>query len=47
MSQHELNPRQHDHVFGRDQERAGEKRTLMVAIRTAIMVFVEVTAGLS
>lgn len=46
MNNHELNPWQHDHVFGQDQERAGEKRTLMVVILTAIMMVVEITAGL-
>ncbi len=46
MSKHQLSPWQHDHVFGQDQERAGEKRTLMVVILTAIMMVIEVAAGL-
>ena len=27
--------RQHDHVFGQDQEKAGEKRTLLIVVVTA------------
>lgn len=40
------NPWQHDHVFGQDQVKAGEKRTLIVVILTAIMMVVEIAAGL-
>ena len=36
----------HDHVFGQDQQRAGEKRTLLIAVVTAVMMVVEITAGL-
>lgn len=43
---HELNPWQHDHVFDQDRERAGEKRTLIVVTLTAIMMVVEIVAGL-
>jgi Co/Zn/Cd efflux system component len=46
MNKYESNPWQHDHVFGQDQERAGEKRTLMVVILTAVMMVVEIAAGL-
>ena len=37
---------QHDHVFAQDQERAGEKRTLIVVLITAMMMVVEIAAGL-
>jgi cation diffusion facilitator family transporter len=36
----------HDHVFGQDQRRAGEKRTLLIVVLTAIMMVVEIAAGL-
>ena len=35
----------HQHVFGQDQQRAGEKRTLLVVIITAVMMVVEIAAG--
>jgi len=37
---------QHDHIFNQDQQRAGEKRTLLIVVITAIMMVVEITAGL-
>jgi len=37
---------QHDHVFAQDRERAGEKRTLVVVLITALMMVVEIAAGL-
>jgi len=46
MNKPELNPWQHDHVFGQDRERAGEKRTLVVVMLTAVMMVVEISAGL-
>lgn len=46
MTEIDSNPWQHDHVFGQDQERAGEKRTLMVVVLTAVMMVVEIAAGL-
>ena len=36
---------QHDHIFGQDQQRVGEKRTLIVIAITATMMVVEITAG--
>jgi cation diffusion facilitator family transporter len=36
---------EHDHVFGQDERRAGERRTLLVVILTAVMMVVEVAAG--
>lgn len=35
----------HSHVFGQDRLRAGEKRTLLVVMITAVMMFVEIAAG--
>lgn len=37
---------QHDHVFNHDQKKAGEGRTLAVVVLTAVMMAVEITAGL-
>jgi len=36
----------HDHVFDQDQKRAGEKRTLLIVLLTAVMMVVEIAAGL-
>ena len=38
---------QHDHVFGQDQQRAGERRTLFVVALTAVMMVVEIVAGIA
>ena len=38
---------QHDHVFGQDRVRPGERRTLWVIFITATMMVVEIAAGLS
>lgn len=37
---------QHDHVFDQDRKRAGERRTLFVVAMTAVMMVVEIAAGL-
>ena len=37
---------EHDHVFAQDRIRAGEKRTLLVLAMTALMMVVEIAAGL-
>ena len=37
---------QHDHVFDHNQKKAGESRTLVVVIITAVMMVIEITAGL-
>lgn len=36
----------HDHVFSQDKQRAGEQRTLLIVAVTAVMMVVEITAGL-
>jgi cation diffusion facilitator family transporter len=38
---------QHDHVFNQDQRRAGERRTVVVVALTAVMMVVEIAAGLA
>ena len=38
---------QHDHIFGQDRVRPGERRTLWVIAITATMMVVEITAGLA
>ncbi len=38
---------QHDHIFAQDQVRPGEKRTLIVVLITAIMMVIEIAAGLA
>ena len=38
---------QHDHIFGQDKVRPGERRTLWVILITATMMVVEITAGLA
>jgi len=45
MHEHDLSPWRHEHVFGQDQRQAGERRTLMVVLLTAVMMVVEITAG--
>jgi cation diffusion facilitator family transporter len=44
---HDLKPWQHEHVFRQDQVQAGEKRTLLIAMLTALMMVVEIVAGLA
>lgn len=37
---------QHDHIFAQNRARPGEKRTLLVVIITAVMMVIEIAAGL-
>ncbi len=46
MHTHQMDRYSHDHVFNQDARRAGEKRTLIVVIITAVMMVVEIAAGL-
>lgn len=41
-----IEPFRHSHTFGQDIPRAGEKRTMVVIIITAITMAVEITAGI-
>ena len=47
MHTQRLNWWQHEHVFGQDQVKAGERRTLLVVLLTAVMMAVEIAAGLA
>ncbi len=38
---------EHDHAFGQDQKRPGEFRTIVVIVITALMMVVEIAAGLA
>ena len=43
-------PRQHwhhDHIFGQDKVRHGERRTLWVIVITATMMVIEIATGLA
>ena len=46
MHTHDPTRWQHDHVFNQDHVRTGEKRTLIIALITALMMVVEIAAGL-
>jgi cation diffusion facilitator family transporter len=46
MHTHQLEAWTHDHVFNQDQQRAGEKRTLLIVALTAAMMVVEISTGL-
>ncbi|NNL99520.1 MAG: CDF family Co(II)/Ni(II) efflux transporter DmeF [Gammaproteobacteria bacterium] len=39
-------PWQHDHVFGQDTVKSGERRTLLVVVITVVMMVVEIAAGM-
>ncbi len=52
LAKHEMHTKtthqwQHDHVFGQDKVRPGERRTLWVIFITATMMVVEITTGLA
>ena len=46
MHTHDLSPWTHDHLFGQDQARPGERRTLIIVVVTAVFMVVEIIAGL-
>jgi len=39
--------REHDHIFGQDQIKSGERRTLLVIAITATMMIIEIGAGMA
>lgn len=45
MDQYDPANRQHDHVFGHDRELPGERRTLVIVVITALMMVIEIVAG--
>lgn len=47
MSTPDLSKWQHDHVFEQDRKRPGERRTLLVVLMTAVMMVIEIAAGLA
>jgi len=47
MHREEIESWQHDHTFGQDIKRPGERRTHIVIVLTAAMMVVEVVAGLA
>jgi cation diffusion facilitator family transporter len=47
MHEHSTAPWQHGHTFGQDQPRAGERRTLLVLLLTAVTMAIEIAAGLA
>ena len=47
MHSHDLEPYQHDHTFGQDSVSLGERRTLIVALLTAVFMVVEIAAGIA
>lgn len=47
MHTERLDEWRHDHVFDQDLKRAGERRTLAVVALTAVMMVVEIAAGLA
>ena len=46
MHNENLNQWQHDHTFAQDQRKPGESRTLIVIVVTALMMVVEIFAGI-
>ncbi len=46
MHTQDLSSWRHDHVFGHDQVKPAERRTLIVVIVTAIMMVIEIVAGI-
>ncbi len=47
MHTQDLSDWQHGHVFGQDRVRPGERRTLLIVLVTAVMMVVEIAAGLA
>lgn len=45
MHTHSIDPWQHDHVFGQERQRAGERRVLLVVILTALTMLAEIFGG--
>ncbi|MEM9028136.1 MAG: CDF family Co(II)/Ni(II) efflux transporter DmeF [Pseudomonadota bacterium] len=46
MHTHDMSSWTHDHIFGQDQARPGERRTLIIVVVTALFMVVEIVAGL-
>ncbi len=46
MHQKDIQSWQHPHTFGQEQKQIGERKTVMVTVLTAVMMAVEITAGI-
>ncbi|MEO0979341.1 MAG: CDF family Co(II)/Ni(II) efflux transporter DmeF [Pseudomonadota bacterium] len=46
MHKHDMSSWTHDHVFGQDKARPGERRTLVIVLVTGVFMIVEIVAGL-
>jgi cation diffusion facilitator family transporter len=46
MHTHQMNDWTHEHVFSQDKRQAGERRTLLIVVITAVMMVIEITSGL-
>ena len=46
MHTHRLDDWRHDHVFDQNEKQPGENRTLLIVVVTAIMMVIEIAAGL-
>lgn len=47
MHTRSIEPWMHDHTFGQDLRKSGERRTLIVIAITTVMMMVEITAGIT
>lgn len=47
MHTHQIKEWTHEHVFNQDRKRAGESRTLLIVVITAIMMVIEIVAGVA
>lgn len=45
MHTHSMDDWAHPHVFGQDRKQPGENRTLLIVVVTAVMMVIEITAG--
>jgi cation diffusion facilitator family transporter len=46
MHTHQLNDWTHQHVFNQNKKQAGERRTLLIVVITAVMMVIEIASGL-
>lgn len=46
MHTHRLKDWTHEHVFNQDKRQAGERRTLLIVVITAVMMVIEIVSGL-
>lgn len=46
MDTHQMSDWTHEHVFNQNKRQAGERRTLLIVVITAVMMIIEIAAGL-